>query len=182
MTKQVAVLIGSNSKTSFSKLVFNYLTQVAPATIQLNLIQIADLPLYDRDLDENSPAEYTRFREQIAKSDAVLFIAPEHNGAIPAMIKNAIDVASRPMGKTLWPGKPAGIVTLGGAMQGGVRVADQLRTIASAGFVAMPVYTLNANISQVFSLFNDKGEIVVEPVAEMLQNFIQGYADFVQKF
>ncbi|MGQ0286632.1 NADPH-dependent FMN reductase [Pasteurellaceae bacterium 22721_9_1] len=181
MAKQIAVLVGSNSKTSLSKIVVNHLKQIAPESLQLNVIEIADLPLYDRDLDENSPEQYKRFRSEIAASDGVLFVAPEHNSGVPAMIKNAIDVGSRPMGSSLWPGKPAGIVSLGGS--GGIRTADQLRVIAAGGFINMPTLPFAANISGIFSgVFNEQGEIASDSVKQLLENFIKAYADFVQKF
>ena len=126
MAKQIAVLIGSGSATSFSKLTVKHLQKIAPASIQLNIVEIADLPLYDRDLDENSPAAYTRVREAVANADGVLLVTPEHNGGISAMIKNAIDVVSRPMGQSKWIGKPAGIVSLGAGASGGVRAAHYL--------------------------------------------------------
>ncbi|SEQ18099.1 NADPH-dependent FMN reductase [Basfia succiniciproducens] len=183
MTKQIAVLIGSGSTTSFSKLVVSHLQKMAPASIQLNIVEIADLPLYDRDLDENSPAQYTRVREQIANADGVILVSPEHNGAISAMLKNAIDVVSRPMGQSKWFGKPAGIVTVAAGMAGGVRVADQLRTIASGSFIGMPVYQQNACIGGLFNgVFDQNGEITIDAVKQMLQQFIDGYAEFVAKF
>lgn len=101
MAKQIAVLVGSGSSTSISKIVARHLQSIAPATVQLNLVEIADLPLYDRDLDEQEVAQYNRFRAEIAKAEAILFVTPEHNGSYSAMIKNAIDVGSRPMGNSL---------------------------------------------------------------------------------
>lgn len=77
MAKQIAVLIGSASKTSASRLVVKHLQKIAPASIQLNIVEIGDLPLYDRDLDENSPAEYTRVREAVANADGVLLVSPD---------------------------------------------------------------------------------------------------------
>ncbi|HBO37728.1 MAG TPA: FMN reductase [Pasteurellaceae bacterium] len=183
MTKQIAVLIGSNSKTSFSKLVVKHLQKMAPAGLQLNVVDIADLPLYDRDLDENSPASYIRVRDAVAKADGVLWVTPEHNGAVSAMLKNAIDVVSRPMGQSKWIGKPAGIVSLGAGASGGVRAADQLRIIASGSFINMPVAPFAANVGGLFNgVFDEQGEIASEALAAMLQNFINGYADFVAKF
>lgn len=116
MAKQIAVLIGSTSKTSVSQLVVKHLQKIAPASIQLNIVEIGDLPLYDRDLDENSPVEYNRVREAVAKADGVLLVSPEHNASVSAMLKNAIDVVSRPMGQSKWIGKPAGIVTVAAGM------------------------------------------------------------------
>ena len=183
MTKQVAVLIGSGSKTSFSKLTVKHLQKIAPASIQLNVMEIADLPLYDRDLDENSPAAYTRVREAVASADAVLLVTPEHNGGVSAMLKNAIDVVSRPMGQSKWIGKPAGIVSVGAGAGGGVRAADQLRTICSGAFINMPVAPFAANVGGLFSgTFNEQGEVASQAVADSLQNFINSYAGFIAKF
>lgn len=183
MTKQIAVLIGSNSKTSFSHLTVKHLQKMAPASIQLNIVNIADLPLYDRDLDENSPEQYTRMREAVAAADGILFVTPEHNAGISAMLKNAIDVVSRPMGESKWIGKPAGIVTVGASPAGGVRAADQIRTITSGSFVNMPTLPFALNVGNLFAgVFDENGEITVEPLAISMQNFINAYAEFVQKF
>lgn len=183
MAKQIAVLVGSGSSTSISKLVVNHLQRIAPASVQLNVVEIADLPLYDRDLDENSPAQYTRLRETIKAADGVLFVSPEHNGGISAMLKNAIDVGSRPMGQSTWIGKPAGIVTIAAGLAGGVRVSDQIRTICAGAFINMPVAPFAANIGGVFNgVIGENGEIVSDPVKSMLEGFINSYADFVARF
>lgn len=183
MTKQIAVLVGSGSKTSISQLVANHLKNVAPASIQLNFVSIADLPLYDRDLDENSPQEYARLRNAIEQADGVLLITPEHNGGMSAMIKNAIDIGSRPMGQSKWVGKPAGIVSVAAGISGGIRAADQLRVVASGAFINMPVAPFAANVGGIFNgVFNENGEITSEAVVGMLKGFIDSYADFVAKF
>lgn len=183
MKKQIAVLIGSNSKTSFSRLVFQYLNLIATDNIQLNVVEIADLPLYDRDFDTNNPASYDRVRAQIAQSDAVLFITPEHNGAIPAMIKNVIDVVSRPMGESKWIGKAAGIVSVGAGLAGGVSATTQLRSILANKFVSMPTAPFAANVGGLFNgIFNEQGELVSEPTKAMLQEFMTSYVAFIEKF
>lgn len=183
MTKQIAVLIGSGSKTSFSHLTVKHLQKMAPANIQLNVVDIADLPLYDRDLDENSPAQYVRVREAVAVADGVLLVTPEHNASFSAMLKNAIDVVSRPMGESKWIGKPAGIVTVGAAPAGGVRAADQLRTITSGSFINMPTLPFALNVGNLFAgVFDANGEITVAAVKDSMQNFINAYAEFVAKF
>ncbi len=180
MAKNIVVLIGSASKTSFSQLTVRYLQSIAPADLQLNVIDISQLPLYNRDLDENSPEKYTHVREAVAAADGILWVSPEHNGAISAMLKNAIDVVSRPMGQSKWMGKPLGIITVGAGMAGGIRVADQMRVIASSTFINMPVYPVNASIGNLFGgVFDNEGNITVEPVRQALQDFINGYAQFV---
>ncbi|HHW7568597.1 TPA: NADPH-dependent FMN reductase [Mannheimia haemolytica] len=183
MAKQIAVLIGSGSKTSFSHLTVRHLQKMAPASIQLNIVDIADLPLYDRDLDENSPAQYTRVREAVAVADGVLLVTPEHNASFSAMLKNAIDVVSRPMGQSKWIGKPAGIVTVGASPAGGVRAADQVRTITSGSFINMPTLPFALNVGNLFAgLFDEQGEIASEALKSAMQNFINAYAQFVEKY
>ncbi len=182
MAKQIAVLVGSGSSTSISKTVARYLQSIAPATVQLNLVEIADLPLYDRDLDEQEVAQYNRFRAEIAKAEAILFVTPEHNGSYSAMIKNAIDVGSRSMGNSLWIGKPAGIVSVAAGAAGGVRAADHLRVVCSGGFINMPTAPFAANVGGVFNgVLGESGEIVSEAVKGMLEGFINAYADFICK-
>lgn len=183
MTKKVAVLVGSGSQTSISQMVAHYLAKVAPTGLTFNFVQIADLPLYDRDSDNQEIASYQRFRAEIAASDAVLLITPEHNASFSAMIKNAIDISSRPMGQSLWIGKPAGIVSIGAGAAGGVRAADQLRTVCSGAFVNMPTAPFAANVGSVFNgVVRENGEIVSEPVKNMLAGFIESYAAFVNRF
>lgn len=183
MAKQIAVLIGSGSKTSFSHLTVRHLQKMAPASIQLNIVEIADLPLYDRDLDENSPAQYIRVREAVAAADAVLFVTPEHNASFSAMLKNAIDVVSRPMGESKWPGKPAGIVTVGASLAGGMRAGDQLRTITSGAFVNMPTLPFALNVGNLFGgVFDANGEIASDALKGSMESFINAYAEFVEKF
>lgn len=183
MSKKIAVLVGSASKTSVSQIVAHYLAQVAPESLQFNFINIGDLPLYDRDSDTEEVPAYTALRTQIAESDAVLFVTPEHNGSFSAMIKNAIDIASRPMGQSKWLGKPAGIVSVGAGAAGGVRAADQLRTICSGAFINMPTASFSANVGGIFNgVIGEQGEIVSEPVQNMLKGFINAYADFVNRF
>lgn len=183
MSKQIAVLVGSGSTTSISKIVARYLQNIAPANIQLNFVEISDLPLYERDLDGQEVAQYNRFRTEIAKADAVLFVTPEHNASFSAMIKNAIDIGSRPMGQSLWIGKPAGIVSVAAGAAGGVRAADQLRTICSGAFINMPTAPFAANVGGVFNgVIDENGEIVSDAVKTMLEGFINAYVDFISKF
>jgi len=85
---------------------------LAPASLQCELVEIGDLAIYDEDLDESPPAAWVRFKQRIAKADAILFVTPEYNRSIPGCLKNALDVGSRPAGKNSWDGKPAAIVSV----------------------------------------------------------------------
>lgn len=181
MTKQVAVLIGSASKTSFNHLAVQYLQKIAPASVQLNIVGIGDLPLYDRDLDEQDVPQYTRVREAVRAADAVIWVSPEHNGGMSAMLKNAIDVVSRPAGQSLWIGKPLGLMSVSAA--GSPRVTDTLRVLAAGAYINMPVLPYAANIGGIFAgAFNEQGELVSEAAQNTLKGFIEAYAAFVARF
>lgn len=181
MPKQVAVFIGSASKTSFNHLAVKHLQKIAPDSLRLNVVDISDLPLYDRDLDTQDVPAYTRVREAVKAADAVIWVSPEHNGGISAMLKNAIDVVSRPAGKSLWIGKPLGLMTVNAS--GSPRTTDQLRTIASATHINMPTLPFAATVGGIFAgAFNEQGELVAEQAKTTLQGFIKAYADFIAKF
>src|SRR6516225_6540522 len=116
-TRDVAVIVGSLRKDSINRKVANALVELAPATLKLSIIEIGHLPLYNQDGEANPPASWTQFRERIRAADAVLFVTPEHNRSVPAALKNAIDVCSRPYGKSAWSGKTGAIVS---ASPGGI--------------------------------------------------------------
>lgn len=179
MSKKIAVFIGSGSQNSNSYLVVKYLQRIAPKSLSLEIYPIADLPLYDRDSDAQSPESYTRLRQAIAAADGVLWVTPEHNGTLSAMLKNAIDIGSRPLGQSQWIGKKLGIITVSAGMTGGVGTADLLRAVASRKFVSMPTYHVSASIANVSSAFNEQGELINESVQRLLKEFIEGYAQFV---
>lgn len=181
MTKHIAVLIGSASKTSFNHLAVKHLQKIAPENLELNIVEIGDLPLYDRDSDEQEVPTYTRVREAIKAADAVIWVSPEHNGSYSAMIKNAIDVVSRPAGQSLWIGKPLGLMSVNAS--GSNRAVDALRTIAASTYVNMPVAPFAATIGGIFAgAFDENGELVSEAAKTTLQGFIKAYAEFIAKF
>jgi chromate reductase, NAD(P)H dehydrogenase (quinone) len=112
--RSVAVLVGSLRKASFSRLVASALAGVAPAGLHLSVVEIRDLPHYDQDADdEGRPFEsWLAFRRAIRAADAVLFVTPEYNRSVPGVLKNAIDVGSRPFGQSALDGKPAAVVSV----------------------------------------------------------------------
>src|SRR5512143_2904061 len=112
--RNVAVLVGSLRKASFNRRVANALATLAPGSLRLEIVEIRDLPLYDQDLDDESrpPAAWQSFRSRIKAADAVLFVTPEYNRSVPGVLKNAIDVGSRPYGKSVWCGKPGAVISV----------------------------------------------------------------------
>lgn len=100
--RNVAVLVGSLRKDSINRKVAAALVELAPVRLKLSMIEIGNLPIYNQDGDEDPPAAWTEFRERIGAAEAVLFVTPEHNRSVPAALKNAIDVGSRPHGRNMW--------------------------------------------------------------------------------
>src|SRR5258708_40370279 len=109
--RDVAVIVGSLRKDSINRKVANALAELAPASLNLSIVDIGHLPIYNQDGDEKPPAAWTEFRERIKAADAVIFVTPEHNRSVPAALKNAIDVGSRPYGQSACSGKPGAVVS-----------------------------------------------------------------------
>ncbi len=111
--KKIAVIVGSLRKASWNRKIALELMALAPSSLQMELVEIGKLPLYNQDLDEENraPLEWTEFRKKIAEKDGVLFVTPEYNRSIPSPMKNAIDVGSQPYGKSIWGGKAGAVAT-----------------------------------------------------------------------
>src|SRR5690554_2051933 len=109
---KIAVIVGSLRKESLNLKTAKALISVAPESFTFDIITIGDLPYYNEDIEANPPKEWQRFRKEIAAADGILFVTPEYNRSVPAVLKNAIDVGSRPYGKNVWNEKPAAIVSV----------------------------------------------------------------------
>ncbi|STO53903.1 NADPH azoreductase [Canicola haemoglobinophilus] len=110
MTK-IAVVIGSLSQNSLHRHIVNEILKSAPQGVEVEEVQINDLPFYTQDLDSQSIPAYDRVRAQLKSADAVLIASPEHNRSIPAALKNLIDLATRPFGQNVWTGKKVAVIT-----------------------------------------------------------------------
>src|ERR1700742_1462311 len=109
-THHIVTIVGSLRKESFSLKIANALAKLAPPSLKLNVVTLHGLSFFNQDLEANPPADWVGFRETIQDPDAVLFVTPEYNRSIPGVLKNAIDVGSRPYGKSSFNGPPAGII------------------------------------------------------------------------
>jgi NAD(P)H-dependent FMN reductase len=112
MSVPVAVIVGSLRKESYTRKIANGLIALAPKSLNCRFVEIGDLGLYSEDADENPPAAWTRFRDEIRAVNGVLFATPEYNRSVPGVLKNAVDVGSRPQGKSVWDGLPAAVVSV----------------------------------------------------------------------
>ena len=176
----VAVIVGSLRKESFSLKIAKALVKLAPPSLKLDIVTLEGLSLFNQDLEANPPADWLAFRQKLQTSNGVLFVTPEYSRSIPGVPKNAIDVASRPYGKSSFNGKPVGIVSNSPGPLGGVSAAKHLQNILpgiSGPIMQQPEIYLNA----VGDAFDDKGELVKESLKAVLQQYIDAFAAFVAK-
>jgi chromate reductase len=174
----VAVLVGSLRANSYSARLAEALIAVAPDTLNFHRIGIANLPLYNQDLDDNPPAPYTDFRHAIASSGAVLFVSPEYNRSIPGGLKNAIDVGSRPAGKNVFNGKPAAVVTQTPGAIGGFGANHALRQ--ALVFLNMPTLQQpEAYIGHSDKIFAEDGSITDEGTKVFLAKIMHAFSDWI---
>ena len=174
-TTGVAVLVGSLRKDSFSRKVAKALMALAPPSLKLEIVEIGALPLYNQDDDAAPPAPSVAFKAKIAAADAVLFVTPEYNRSVPGVLKNAIDIASRPYGKSAWDGKPGAIVSVTPGGLGAFGANHHLRQ--SLVFLNVPAMQQpEAYISNASKLFNDSGELADADMRASLQRFMTAFA------
>jgi chromate reductase len=125
----VVVIVGSLRKESFSLKIANALAKLAPDTLKLNVVTLHDISFFNQDLESAPPADWLKLRETLQKSNGVVFVTPEYNRSIPGVLKNAIDVGSRPYAKSSFNGKPTGIISNSPGPLGGVSAAKHLQNI-----------------------------------------------------
>jgi chromate reductase len=177
--RNVAVLVGSLRRESFNRKVAQALTTLAPASLKLTIAEIGQLPFFNEDEEASPPATWTAFRHHIKAADAVLFVTPEYNRSVPGVLKNAIDVASRPSGKNNWDGKPAAVVSVSPGAIGGFGANNHLRqSLAMLNAPEMPAPEMY--IGRVESLMNADGELD-DKTRQFLQKFAQAFAAWIEK-
>lgn len=178
--RDVAVIVGSLRKGSFNRQLAVAMAGLAPSSLKLEIVEIGDLPLYNEDVEATAPATWTAFRDRIRKSDAVLFLTPEYNRSVPAALKNALDVGSRPYGKSAWDKKPCGVVSASPGAIGGFGANHHLRQ--SLVFLNMPVLqSPEAYIGGVDKLFGADGSIANESTRGFISKYLEAYADWVER-
>lgn len=183
MSKKIGVLIGSLRKESFNRKVANTLIKLAPKTLGFEVIEMGNLPLYNQDLDEQGPPpdEWTQFRAQIKPCEGLLFVTPEYNRSIPGVLKNAIDVGSRPYGKSVWTKKPSAVISVSPGAVGGFGANHHLRQCFV--FLDIPIMQQpEAYVGHAGELFNEQGAVIKEETTKFLQKFIDAYAEWVSIF
>jgi chromate reductase, NAD(P)H dehydrogenase (quinone) len=179
---KVGVLVGSLRKESYSKKLAKNVVTLFPDGYETEFIEIGNLPFYNQDFDDehNVPKEVTEFRNKIGKLDAFLFVTPEYNRSVPAVLKNALDTASRPKTDNKWGGKPAAIISQSPGGIGGFGANHHLRQ--SLTCLNVPVLQQpEAYIGNVASLLNESGALTNEGTVEFLQKFVNKFVDLINK-
>ena len=174
----VAVLIGSLRKASFNRKMALAAAKLAPPSLELEIVEIGDLALYDEDLEAEAPAAWTTFRTKMKAAQAVLFVTPEYNRSVPGVLKNAIDVGSRPYGQSVFSGKPGAVISVSPGALGGFGANHHLRQ--SMVFLNMPMMQQpEAYIGGVTKLLDDNGELATETTRTFLTSFMTAFAEWV---
>ena len=181
MSHQVAVIVGSLRKGSFNRLVAQAIVSLSPPELSYTFVEIGDLPLYDQDLETDAPpAAWLRFRKELKAASAVLFVTPEYNRSVPAALKNAIDVGSRPYGQSVYDHKPAAVVSASVGAVGGFGANHHLRQ--SLVFLNMPTLQQpELYIGGAGTLFDEAGKLKNEGTSKLLTTFANTFAAWVSK-
>jgi chromate reductase, NAD(P)H dehydrogenase (quinone) len=176
----VCVLVGSLRNASLNRMLANVLISLAPSSLKLDIVEIGQLPLYNEDLDSTAPPElWTTFRQRIKVADAVLFITPEYNRSVPAVLKNALDVGSRPFGRSVWDRKPGAVLSSSPGAVGAFGANHHLRQ--SLVFLNVPTMQQpEAYIGHVDKLFDEHGKIASDDTRKFLQAIMLAFANWVE--
>ena len=180
MASTVAVIVGSLRKESFSLKIANAIAKLSPPALKFEIITLHGLSFYNQDLEATPPADWTAFREKVQACDAVLFVTPEYNRSTSGVLKNAIDVGSRPPGKSSFNGKPTGIISNSPGAIGGMGAAMHLKSILpgiSGPIMQQPEIYLNG----VGDAFDDNGNLTKEALEKVLKAYIDAFAVWVER-
>ena len=179
-TKNVAIFVGSLRKDSLNRKMANALIALAPPSLKLEIVEIGDLPLFNQDSEALPTPAVSAFKQKVLAADAVLFITPEYNRSVPGVLKNAIDVGSRPYGNSAWDGKPGAIISVSPGAIGGFGANHHLRQ--SLVFLNVPAMTQpEAYISNASKLFDDKGAIAADDTRDFMQKFLLAFEEWINR-
>jgi chromate reductase, NAD(P)H dehydrogenase (quinone) len=177
--KKIAVIVGSLRKESYNRKMAKVLAALAPESLKLDIVEIGGLTLYNQDFDDNPPADWTEFRERLLSFDGFLFVTPEYNRSVPGVLKNAIDVGSRPYGKSVWNGKPGAIISVSPGAMGGFGANHHLRQ--SLVFLNVPTMQQpEAYIANAGKLFDENGLLINDSTKEFSAKFMNAFAAWVE--
>ena len=175
---KIAVIVGSLRKESYNLKIANALISQAPDSLSLEIVGIGNLPMFNEDLENTPLPEWESFRKEIKAVDGVIFLTPEHNRSIPAVLKNAIDAGSRPYGQNVWNGKPGAIISASIGNISGFGANHHLRQILVG--VNIPVMVQpEVYIGGASALFDKQGKLINDSTKDFLNTFLAAFEKWV---
>ena len=182
-SKNIGILVGSLRKKSYNKLVAETLAPLFPENYNVKFIKLDDLPIYNQDFDDENhvPESWKTFRKTIQSIDAILFVTPEYNRSVPAVLKNALDIGSRPYGHSVWDKKPAAIVSVSPGGISGFGANHHLRQ--SLVFLNMPTLQQpEAYIGHINSLIDKNGKITNNDTLKFFQKIMDAFVELIERY
>jgi chromate reductase len=179
---QIGVVVGSARKNSYSRKIAAAVCERMPGAFEMRMMNIENLPMYNQDYDDEgrTPAEWSGFREAVKSLDGVLLVTPEYNRSFPPLLKNALDIASRPYGQNAWSGKPGAIISVSPGKMGAFGANQHLRQVTA--FLNIPLMQqVEAYIGEAAPLFNEQGTLVNESTGKFLADYAAAFAAWVEK-
>lgn len=177
---KIGIIVGSLREGSINRKIARSMCAIRDDDLDCSMIEIGDLPLFNQDLEMTPPEQWVRFKEQVLASDGILFCSPEYNRGMPGVLKNAIDVGSRPYGKSAWDRKPAAIITASPGSIGGALANHQIRQ--SCVFLGMPVMqqpeAYLGNVRE--DSFGADGLLVDGPLKDIVEKLAHAFAEWVK--
>lgn len=183
MSIKIGVFVGSLRRDSFCKKVAETFNCLMPENYEMKIIDIGSLQMYNQDFDDDgtTPKEWETFRKAVKELDGFLFVTPEYNRSIPPVLKNALDIASRPYGQNVWSGKPGAIISVSPGNIGGFGANHHLRQVLSF----LNVYTMQqpeAYLSSITDSIDEQGNISSDRTIQYMQTIANGFVDWLDKF
>jgi chromate reductase len=177
---KIGVFVGSLRKASFCKKIARCVSSLMPDSFETKFVEIGNLAMYNQDYDDEgtTPEAWEAFRQEVKSLDAFLFVIPEYKRSVPPLIKNALDIASRPYGKNVWSGKPGGLISVSPGKMGGFGANQQFRQAATFLNIFL-MQQPEAYISDAASLLDDKGEVINKSTGDFLRTWADAFAAWV---
>lgn len=174
----VGYTVGSLAPNSINQKLARVLVDQAPESVTMKRIDLSELPLYDRHMDEDFPASMTAFKEQVDQVDGLLLVSPEHNQSFPAAVKNALDILTRG-GTNQLKGLPLGIAGASPGRFGTINGQSQLRQFLpplGVRLMGAPVMAVHASAET----FTDSG--ADEQTTKRAAKYMETFTEFVQQW
>src|SRR5712691_3762964 len=182
MSKPIRILgiAGSLRRESYNRAALRAATKLVPEGATLEIFELDGIPVFNQDEDRNPPSKVAELKRRIREADAILFVTPEYNYSVPGVLKNAIDLASRPYGDSAWEGKPGAIVSVSPGAIGAIGANHHLRqSLVFLNVPAMP--QPEAYIGGAAKLFDTSGALINDSTREFLQKFLAAFAQWIER-